>query len=121
TQSLGLGFSYRANLLFEEASTDIALIALPIFIWLRVNQPELLRPGAEGFTYEIDILDNECADILIRLQLSENISVTPLETGGWNVDYLDEPDPLFEDNLPPWDLDDAPPLAAVTAEAHPAP
>ena len=121
TQSLGFGFTYRANLLIEEASTDIALIALPIFIWLRVHQPELLRPGAEGFSFEVDILDNRCADILIRLQLTENITVGTREEGGWDVNYQDEPDPLFDDGLPPWDLDDVPPFAAVTTEAHSAP
>lgn len=121
TRTLSFGLSYRVNLLLVEMETDLALIALPIFRWLRVNQPELLKPGAEGFTFDADILDNRCSDIVIQLQLTENVSVTPREDGGWSLDYLPEPDPLFEDDQPPPGLDDVPELEAVTVTSRPSP
>ena len=119
TDTAGFGFSYRLNLLLVEASTDIALIALPIFQWLRVNQPNLLAPGATGFSFDVDVLDNRACDILIQLELTENVSVAPNDDGGFALNYLAEPDPLFLDALPPGDLGTVPDLDRVTTEANP--
>lgn len=114
--ALGFGFSYRLNVLLVEARTDIALLALAVFRWLRVNQPDLMRPGADGFTFETDILDNDTADILLQLSLTENVSVAPRDEGGWTLDYLDEPDPLFEDELGAGGTDPIPPLIEVVLD-----
>jgi len=100
TGTLAFAFRYRLHLLMEEVASDIALVALPIFRWLRVNQPELLAPGAAGFAFDADVLDNGSADILIQLDLTENVTVAPREEGGWALDYLPEPDPLFTDGEP---------------------
>ena len=119
TQTESFGFSYRLNLLLVEAATDIALVALPIFRWLRVHQPDLLAPGATGFSFDVDVLDNRACDILIQLELTENVSVAPLEDGGFKLDYLAEPDPLFFDTLAPGDLEVLPDLNGFTTEASP--
>lgn len=118
TASLSFGFSYRLNVLLVEMSTDIALIALPIFRWLRVNQPDLLAPGKEGFSFDADVLDNRTCDIVIQLSLTENVQVAPIEAGGWSLDYLPEPDPMFEDGDPLGDLAAAPNLADVIATSE---
>lgn len=117
TGSLAFGFSYRLNLLLVETKSDIALVALPVFRWLQVNQPALLTPGNDGFTFDVDVLDNETADILIQLQLDEMVTVAPLEDGGFALNYLPEPDPLFDDFSAPADLPEVPPLSAVTTAA----
>lgn len=113
TASLSFGFAYRLNLLFVEASSDIALVALPIFRWLRVNQPDLLAPGAAGFSFDVDVLDNATCDILVQLDLAENVAVASTPDGGWTLDYLAEPDPLFMDGEPLPGMAAAPDLAAV--------
>lgn len=100
TPSLAFGFRYRLNVMLEEATSDIALVALAIFRWLRVNQPDLMAPGAAGFSFDADILDNKSWDILIQLELTENVTVAPREGGGWELNYLPEPDPLFLDGEP---------------------
>lgn len=120
SQTLSFAFGYRLNILLEEARSDIALVALAVFRWLRVNQPDLLRPGATGFAFETDILDNETADIVLQLDLTENVSVAALEGGGWSLDYLAEPDPLFADDLPLGDLDPAVLLAGHDVAEDPA-
>ncbi len=121
TRTLAFGLTYRVNLLLVEMETDLALIVLPLFRWLRVNQPDLLKPGAEGFTFDADILDNRCADLLIQLQLTENVSVTAREDGGWRLDYLPEPDPMFDDEQPLPGLDDMPDLDRVSLGTLPHP
>lgn len=115
TATLSFGFAYRLNVLLVEMSTDLALIALPIFRWLRVNQPDLLTPGREGFSFDADVLDNRTCDIVIQLSLTENVTVAAREDGGWSLDYLAEPDPMFEDGSPLGDLAEASDLAEVIA------
>lgn len=116
TESFGFAFSYRLNVLAEEMRTDIALLALAIFRWLRVEQPDLLAPNATGFNFEADILDNKTADILIQIDISENVSVRPVNGGGFTLEYLPEPDPLFEGMLGAGNVNPIPDLAAIVLD-----
>lgn len=113
TSSHGFALQYPLSVLIEEAKTDIAIIALAICRWLRVNQPDLLAPNGDSFQFESDILDLETADVLFTINLTENITVTPQEGGGWTVTYLEEPDPLFDDDTAFAGLDPIPLLAEV--------
>lgn len=97
TGDLSFGFEYPLSVLLRDMKTDIALVTLAITRWLRVNQPDLLAGGpGDSFKFETDILDNEKADILITLQLREAVKVTPIDGGGFDLEYQAEPDPLFE-------------------------
>lgn len=116
TDSESFGFSYRLNVLIEETKTDVALITLALFRWLRVNQPALLAPKATGLAFEADILDNSSADVLFRLDLTEQVIVTPQQDGSATVVYVDEPDPLFPDPIASIIGDEAPPLTEVILE-----
>lgn len=117
--SLSFGFTYRLNVLLEEARSDIALLALAVTRWLRINQPDLLRPGGVGFDFECDILDNSTSDILLQLDLTENVAVAPREEGGWSLDYLPEPNPLFTDDQGAGETDPVPDLAGHLVDEDP--
>lgn len=96
TGTLGFAFEYPLSVYLKEIGTDIAIITLAIVRWLRVNQPDLLvHPNR--FDFETDVWDNETADLQFTLQLTENVAVTPNDDGSHGIDYLPEPDPLFED------------------------
>lgn len=99
TQTLAFGFTYRLNVLLVECTTDIAVVALAVFRWLRINQPDLMVPGAKGFGFDADILDNGSADIQLQLDLTEQITVQAAAGGGYDLEYLEEPDPLMDDVL----------------------
>lgn len=114
TPTLAFAFRYRLNVLLEESTSDIALVALAIFRWLRVNQPNLMVPGAAGFSFDADFLDNKTVDILIQLELTESVTVAPREEGGWTLNYLPEPDPLFDDEQPPLPLPPEAPISELT-------
>ena len=116
TATLAFAFRYRLNVLLVECATDLALVALPLFRWLRVNQPDLLAPGRDGFTFDADILDNKTADVLIQLELTDCVTVSPLEDGGWSLDYLPEPDPMFPDFDPPGGLGEIANLSDVVTD-----
>lgn len=110
---------YRLNVLLVEANSDIALVALAVFRWLRVNQPELMVPHASGFVFDVDVLDNQTADIVLQLDLNECVKVTPREDGGSDLAYLDEPDPLFDDELGAGETDPVPLLDDYEVEEGP--
>ncbi|MCP2016835.1 phage tail protein [Qipengyuania citrea] len=96
TGDLSFSFEYPLSVLLRDMKTDIALVTLAITRWLHVHQPNLLAGGSgDSFKFETDILDNEKADILVTLQLTEPVKVTPKEGGGFDLEYLAEPDPLF--------------------------
>lgn len=116
TRTDAFGFSFQANILIVELASDISVLALAIFRWMRVNQPALLAPGADGFAFDADILDNDRADVLIQIQLTENVTVTPLEGGGDALAYLAEPDPLFLDDGGFAEVLPVPPFAGVAID-----
>jgi len=113
TANHGFALQYPLSVLIEEAKTDIAIIALAITRWLRVNQPDLLAPNGDSFQFESDILDLSTADILFTINITENIAVEPQQDGSWSVAYLEEPDPLFADGEPFAEVEPIPLLAEV--------
>lgn len=119
TKTDAFGFSFQANVLVVEMTSDIAILAHAIFRWLRVNQPDLLTPGREGFAFDADILDNGSADVLIQIQLTQNVTVAALPGGGHTLAYLPEPDPLFDDGEGVDDVDPVPPFAGVDLDELP--
>lgn len=98
TQTRAFALSYQANVLIEDLATDIAVVMLAVFDWLRINQSVLLAPGTDGLTFDVDLLDNSLADIELRLDLTENVSVQPRPDGGADLVWLPEPAPLFADD-----------------------
>ena len=114
TPDHGFAFEYPLAILISEASTDIAIIAHAVNRWLRVNQPDRLTAGqGDSYKFEADILDNATADIALTIQLTEDIKVAEMPDGSWSIDYLVEPDPLFEDGEAIDPAATAPPLSSV--------
>lgn len=116
TKTLGFGFKFRLNVLLLDFTTDIAALVLAIFVWMRVNQPDLLAPDTDGIEFDVDFLDNRKADLHIKLDLKQNVSVQAKEGGGFVCTYLAEPDPLFLDELPLGVPDPTLPLSAIVIE-----
>lgn len=114
TATDAFGFAFQANVLIVEMTSDIAVLAHAVFRWLRVNQPDLLAPGREGFSFDADILDNRSVDVLMQIQLTQNVTVAPIGDGRFNLAYLPEPDPLFGDDMA---LDGATPVPNLTGAA----
>lgn len=113
TASLSFGFDYRLNILVIEMAADIALLAVALFRWMRINEPHLLTPGADGFSFDADMLDNRTADILIQIDVRQNVSVQA-SGDGFTLAYLAEPAPLFDDDNSLVPGAPVPPLEDVT-------
>jgi hypothetical protein len=102
TATFGFGFKFRINIMLLDFSADIGALVFALFMWMRVNQPNLLDPGTDGIEFDVDFLDNAKADLVIKLDLKQNVSVKPNEAkpGTFLLDYLTEPEPMFLDDLP---------------------
>ncbi|HQS69237.1 MAG: hypothetical protein B7Y36_18385 [Novosphingobium sp. 28-62-57] len=93
TGSHAFSLVFRLNVLAIGVSTDLSLISLAVTRWLRTNQPELLQPGADSFTFDADILDNGTADVLIQIDLTQNYAVTIVD-GAEVVEAVEQSDPV---------------------------
>jgi hypothetical protein len=97
-------FSFAMNLKtvvqVQGTVSEPIMIFIAILAWLRVNQPALLAPNRQAFLFDADILSNSAMDIDIDLELIQNVHVVSRDDGGFDMQYLDEPDPLFDDETP---------------------
>lgn len=100
TESLGFAYRYRLNVLLVEFAGEPSIIMLAVTNWLRENQPERVVPGQEAFTIEVDLVDSKTVDLQLQIELDENVLVNAREDGGFDLEHLAEPVPLFDDDLP---------------------
>lgn len=105
--------AYQLNVTLMDMTTDIAVLMLAVHNWCRVNQPALLVPPATAITFDADILDNGAADLTAQIDLTQAVKVTIAPDGSRQLEYLDEPDPLFDDPLGAGGAEPVPPLTAV--------
>lgn len=114
--------AYTIELHFPGFTGDPIEISVPLLIWIQRHQPDLLtsREAAErGIDATFVPLDAQSYDVHIAVQVAENVRFTPRPGGGHDVEYLDEPAPMF--------LETGTPLHAVYldgelivhCEAHP--
>jgi hypothetical protein len=94
---VNLGFEYRYKLVISafDFRGDAVQLFLPLLLWLRVNQPEILLnhdDGVKAITFEADIMSNDAQDIIITLPLTEAVDVLPRADGsGYDFTVRDEP------------------------------
>ena len=95
----GFAYSYRLNVVIEDLAASPSIVMLAVLNWLTANAPHLLTPGNNAFSFEADILDNNSIDLMLLLDLEEMVQVQPKVGGGYDLQHLAEPDPLFVDDL----------------------
>jgi hypothetical protein len=94
TGSLGYEWRYRANILLEGLTASPDAIMVPLLLWLREAQPDLLlnfQRGDDAVRFEAHILDATSWDVKIDFDLSEAVTLAPREGGGWDITHLPEP------------------------------
>ena len=94
TAALGYEWRYRANILIEAFTESPDAIAVPLLLWLRDAQPDLVESfsrGDEAAKFEAHILDTTSWDLKFELELSEAVIIAPRDGGGWDVTHLPEP------------------------------
>lgn len=126
TATPGFAYRYRLNAILIDFAGEPSVVMLAVTNWLRIHQPERLTPGTDAFSIEVDLIDSKTVDLQLQILLDENVSVTRREDGGFDIQHLAEPDPLFDDDLPLTGSDGlpapgAPPLTEIADEDGPLP
>jgi len=76
TKSLSFEYRYTLNIVVQEYAGDMDTLFVPLLAWIAEYQPDLLERGEqEPFSFESEILDGDCADVSIDLELTERVRV----------------------------------------------
>lgn len=100
-------YSYVLNVILTDYAGDPALVMVPLLMWVRVNQSDLMdNPDrrADGITFEADILDNAKVDLSLKLRLTERVVVKPIGDGQLEITHPDEPQPEAQLTAGHWQL-----------------
>ena len=87
---------YTLNIIITDFAADPSSLMIAILSWLRINQPDLLVPPNQAFQFEVDILDNGLVDLSLNLDLTEQVATIRRADGGFDMEYLPEPENLFD-------------------------
>ncbi|MDX7987663.1 phage tail protein [Xenorhabdus sp. 12] len=105
TKSAAFLYQYQLEVLALDYPNALDNLSLPILAWARRHQPDLLFNAdrrENGFRFEVDLLNNDTADILFTLPVSERVIVSR-EAGQLSLTHLDEP-PQASPSLAGWDV-----------------
>lgn len=100
TPDRGFAWEYTLNLVITDFTDHPSLVFLTINDWLRAAQPDLLTGRDAGYSFEADIIDDNTIDLAIEIALTEQVVLRPRAGGGFNLEHLAEPDPLFPEAVP---------------------
>jgi len=95
TSALGFEYRFTASLVIEDYAGDPDTVFLPLILWVRQNQPELLQNhdlADNQIAYQVDRIDADTVDIAVTLPLTETVRVVPRPDGsGADLIHVDEP------------------------------
>ncbi len=93
--SLSYEYRYELTLWLEAFTRGPDAVMVPLLLWLRTHQPELLlrfEREDDAIVFAADILDQGSWNILIRFELTEAVTLVARGDGsGWDVTHLPEP------------------------------
>lgn len=92
--NLGWEYRYDCHLVLINYRAAPEQLFLPLLLWLRTNQPELLlnlQNGLSAIQFSLDVVDQQSVDIEIMLPLTEAIDVLPQQDGSYRMTERDEP------------------------------
>ena len=104
--ALSFEYAYVLNLVFTDYAGHPDAIMVPLLIWLRTHQSELLAnfDNHGKVEFEADVLANDKVDLSIKIPLTERVGVKPRAGGGYNAEHYPEPtveEPYFAER---WQL-----------------
>lgn len=80
--SMSFVYHYKMQVIATDYAGDSDAVILSVLIWLRTHQPELFSSPelmADGFKFEVDVVNHESYDLGITLKLSERVSVKTVD------------------------------------------
>ncbi|CDL87251.1 phage tail protein [Xenorhabdus cabanillasii] len=105
TNSASFLYQYQLEVLALDYPHPLDNLSIPILACARRHQPDLLfnpERRKDGFRFEVDLLNNDTADILFTVPVSERVMVSR-EDGRLIPVHLDEP-VSHSPSLAAWDV-----------------
>jgi len=104
---LSYEYAYTLNLVITDYAGDPDAVMVPLLMWVRVNQAELMDNADQrqsGISFEADILDHDSCDLSIKLALTERVIVKDTGGGVLSITHADEPQPEAQLTAGHWQL-----------------
>jgi hypothetical protein len=104
---LSYEYAYTLNIILTDYAGDPDAVMVPLLMWVRVNQSELMDnvdQRQSGISFEADIIDNDSCDLSIKLSLTERVIVKDLGNGVLDITHPDEPQPEAQLTAGHWQL-----------------
>jgi hypothetical protein len=73
----GWHYAYQLTAIIQDFAGDMDVLTDTVLQWVRVEQPGLLKNNelnAQGVRFEVEMLDNECVDVQLEIDLIEGVS-----------------------------------------------
>ncbi|OCC25304.1 hypothetical protein MB02_01115 [Croceicoccus estronivorus] len=105
-KNLGFEIRYTLHLTLLDYRGEPEQVFLPVLLWLRANQAELILnhdTGVSAIAFDVDLLDNQAVDVEMRLPLTEAVDVLRQPDGSHAMTVRDEP-PIGEVTFDPLTL-----------------
>ncbi|MGN6655726.1 MAG: phage tail protein [Rhodanobacter sp.] len=104
---LSYEYAYTLHLILTDYAGDPDAVMVPLLMWVRINQAELLDnidQRQSGISFEADILDHDSCDLSIKLALTERVIVKDTGGGVLTITHADEPQPEAQLTASHWQL-----------------
>ncbi|KNY05619.1 tail protein [Achromobacter piechaudii] len=99
TRSLSHEYRFTLTIVVTDYAGSTDALMLPLLAWIRVKQPELMANKdrrENGISFEVELLDNNAADVEIKIPLTERVIVQSAGDGNGMI-AVHEDEPADED------------------------
>lgn len=86
-------YQYTISLGIFDCAYSLDEILIPLLLWVERWQPELLGLTSGGVAWEVEQLDDQKFDVLIRIPITEAVMLQPRPDGGHDVTRPVDPVP----------------------------
>lgn len=77
SQNFSFVYHYTLSVVIIDYSRHVDTIFIPLMVWLREHQPDLLTGEPDGgIAFDAEIVSNTATDLEIKLKLTETVVVT---------------------------------------------
>lgn len=93
SRTLSFGYHFTLKVGIWEFAGDPDSVFVPLLAWIEKEQPQLLRrEDSQPFEFQVELLDGDVSDVLISIDLTEAVIVTPSADGkGYDIAHPPEP------------------------------
>jgi hypothetical protein len=92
-EAMYIGYAYTARILLIDFAGDLRELSAALWEWIDLHQPDVAQNAQrrESVRFEVELLDNDTADVQIDVPLTESAKFTARDGGGFVITDVVEP------------------------------